>query len=409
MHPTDTPPDQLHGLDTISRWVTDNGGDPAPLYEPVRMHLDPLTGMWHRDPHCGRYGPRQNPETGYWNPRTVNPDSLCSCTGRAPTPQHPDTIGAGAWGELINLWYRHTRQHTDSLAALDTISVSELINLADAVDLSANQAATDPELDMLLPGVNNALRAALNTRTGDIHLHLLALSCSVATDGCDDIAECIAGTTFNAWLDQFDGTPDLAADLLAAGDEQLTDIIDNHVTDVIADAFNDPHWPQIRSLWADTWTGPWHQPLPDTGPLRDWHNQEAHSRLTATVTADLTNWAHTLRTSWTPLIGRRYLTETCDRGAHRRTGYQLINWLHPHGLDSIDIVDGPVAAYVNPMLALDVDTTSRRHRRTPAAGRTYADITDDTDIVIDTALRLAHDGTHIDDAITTARALYPTH
>jgi hypothetical protein len=266
----------------------------------------------------------------------------------------------------------------------------------------------EDQLNDALPGVDAAIHTAVTNRTDDMHRLLIALVCGRTGVTGDLIAAAVDNehASFDV-LHTLDVTVEVAAAVLAATPDTVDNIIAGHIRTGVETATSSDSWTQICYRWSDTWTEPWQQPLPGNGDsLRTWRHNEATARLTTHMTRDMTDWAQQLRRRWTPLHRRRYLTETTERldDAFGYLGRLYVNHMYPH-LDAFDVVAGPVAAYVNPLLAADIDTNNSR--QLPASGPTYADVTDDTDHVIATALQLARDGAPVGEAVRTARALYP--
>jgi hypothetical protein len=407
MHSTTTPPalpdrPSHSGIHAVAAWLTATGANADPLYDTELGALDDeLT--WHTGTSC----PNVEGDTiiGEWDPRTVRLDNLCTCTGRHL--DNSDQIGVGAAAGGLDLWWEHCTRHSHHLNNLNNVTLDELHYLYRSVDEHTSG---------ILDHIVDPVRCELERRRHDIDTAIIATVAAYSFNltGAQIMRDTRDAATGEVWWgDWLTATPSLAHTILtdpAGTRAHIAEHVPRVVNDTGTPLSGDNGWDTDLIAWAATWNAPWHTELPADGALTDWMLLEARARIHNMYTGDLTIWAAALTDQWAQLPHRRYLIHSAaTRPRPGRRANRIVDYLEPrlanaasHG--TVIVVDGATAAAICPRLADQL--AAHNQDGDIHVGTGYVDITDDTDTVIATAIRLINDGHTTRDAIDTARSLH---
>jgi hypothetical protein len=387
-------------LNNVADWLDNIGGDPDGLDNPVNGYVDQVVGIWHAKPTCANRHGRVT--AGQWHPRQTSARLLCHCTGRTSLNMRDVTVDTRT-GRALDIWWNDQRTHGDISARVGALTDRELVTYAHTVSVAGH----------LHPALRDRVAAELAERETDIQLLLLAhgaTPCQTTGDRIYDDTRPDGHTTVN-WNSWLDTTGELATQILRADQHEHPALIAAFI-DRVCDIDNVAQHTTAAELasWSATWAAPWTTDANGYTTVSSWLIAETAARLRTLLEPALTAWADNLHTNWMPILNRRYLIQ----GVSRRTGDDIADLeqlCHQRRLnsertdddDDVYIVDGATAVFSQkPLNSYTADDGGTEPR---LVGK-WADVTDDTDTVLHTALGLIDDGVPLIDALATARALH---
>jgi hypothetical protein len=393
---TSSPVLSAQHIDDVANWLHTVGGHPNGVYDAVDGYTSDGAD-WHTDPRC--VGIVGAPQRGQWLPRTTLRRHLCRCT-RRHGPDGAITVGPTI-GAAINVWWHDHQTHGTLTDRVNELTARELVTYAHTVSVAGH----------LHPALRDRVAAELAEREADIQLLLLAhgaTPCQTAGDRIYDDTRPDGHTTVN-WNSWLDTTGELAEQILRADNDTYTAPIAAFI-DRVCDPTSIAQHTTAAELasWSETWTAPWHTSSGDHTTVVSWLIAETAARLRVMLGTSLIAWADELRTSWQPLLDRRYLIQNIVRGSAINSAdlehvcqMRRLNSGHASHRD-ICVVDGATAVFAQRPAVSYINADGIESR---LAGK-WADVTDDTDTVLHTALGLIDDGVPLIDALATARALH---